>query len=100
MKKNNNPWHNPINNVGIANLTRGDKLHHKFGVVDGNTIITGSQNWSKTANVNNDETILIIENSTVAAHFQQEFARLYNNSSLGLPTRIDNKIQTEKQKCN
>ncbi len=99
-EKDNNPWYNPINNVGITNLIRGDKLHHKFGVVDGNTIITGSQNWSKTANVNNDETVLIIENSTVVAHFQQEFTRLYNNSSLGLPRRIDNKIKTEKQKCN
>lgn len=99
-EKDNNPWRNPITDVGIADLIRGDKLHHKFGIVDDNTIITGSQNWSKTANTNNDETVLIIENSIVAAHFKQEFARLYSNSSLGLPTRIENKIQTEKQKCN
>jgi len=28
-EKNNNPWNNSINDVGITNLTRGDKLHHK-----------------------------------------------------------------------
>ena len=99
-EKENNPWNNSIKDVGIADLTRGDKLHHKFGIVDGNTIITGSQNWSKAANVTNDETVLIIKNSTVAAHFQQEFSRLFSNASLGLPTRIENKIQTQKQKCN
>ena len=99
-EKDNNPWNNYIDEVGITDLNRGDKLHHKFSIVDGNTIIAGSQNWSNTANVNNDETVLIIKNSTVAAHFQQEFARLYSKSSLGLPTRIKNKIQTEERKCN
>ena len=99
-EKANNPWDMPIKDVGIADLNIGDKLHHKFAVVDENTIITGSQNWSNTANVNNDETVLVIENSTVAAHFTQEFNRLYSNSSLGLPKSIENKIKTEKQKCN
>ena len=99
-EKDNNPWANSINEVGIAELTRGDKLHHKFGIVDNNTIITGSQNWSNTANINNDEVVLIIKNSTVAAHFQQEFNRLYGNSSLGLPQYIANKIKAEQQKCN
>ena len=99
-EKENNPWNNSLNDVGVADLTRGDKLHHKFGIVDGNTIITGSQNWSNAANLKNDETVLIIENSTVAAHFQQEFTRIYSNAILGLPRAIESKIQTEKQKCN
>ena len=99
-EKDNNPWNNYLNDVGITDLIRGDKLHHKFAIVDDNTIITGSQNWSNAANVKNDETVLIIENSTVAPHFTQEFSRLYSNSSLGLPKRIENKIQTEERKCN
>ncbi len=99
-EKDNNPWDMSIKDVGIADLNIGDKLHHKFGIIDDHTIIAGSQNWSNTANVNNDETVLVIENSTVAAHFTQEFTRLYHLSSLGLPKRIENKIQTEEQKCN
>ena len=99
-EKDNNPWDMSIKDVGIADLNIGDKLHHKFGIIDDNTIIAGSQNWSNTANVNNDETVLVIENSTVAAHFIQEFNILYHLSSLGLPKRIEHKIKTEKQKCN
>lgn len=98
-EKNNNPWKNPIKTVGTANLVIGDKLHHKIAVIDDNTIITGSQNWSAAANYNNDETVLIIENETVAKHFQQEFARLYQNANLGLPERIKSKLQKQQEKC-
>ena len=96
---NNNPWNNTIQTVGTANLETGDKLHHKIVVIDNNTIITGSQNWSAAANYLNDETVLIIENETVAKHFQQEFARLYQNANLGLPERIDSKIKEQQRKC-
>ena len=98
-EKDNKPWNNSINEVGIVDLPRGDKLHHKFAILDENTIIAGSQNWSNTANINNDETVLIIENSTVAAHFQQEFTRLYSQSILGLPSRVEGKILQAKQQC-
>jgi phosphatidylserine/phosphatidylglycerophosphate/cardiolipin synthase-like enzyme len=96
---NNNPWNNTIQTVGTANLETGDKLHHKIALIDNNTIITGSQNWSAAANYLNDETVLIIENETVAKHFQQEFARLYQNANLGLPERIDSKIKEQQRKC-
>jgi phosphatidylserine/phosphatidylglycerophosphate/cardiolipin synthase-like enzyme len=35
--------------VGIARLPAGDKLHHKFAVIDKRTVITGSFNWSPSA---------------------------------------------------
>lgn len=98
-EKNNNPWKNPLTTVGTANLVTGDKLHHKIAVIDDNTVITGSQNWSAAANYKNDETVLIIENETVAKHFQQEFARLYQNANLGLPERIKSKLQKQQEKC-
>jgi phosphatidylserine/phosphatidylglycerophosphate/cardiolipin synthase-like enzyme len=70
--------------IGVANLPTGDLLHHKFAIVDRHTIITGSHNWSKAANDRNDETLLILRNnSTVAAHFQREFDRLYQTSIVG-----------------
>ena len=95
----NNPWNNTIKTVGTANLETGDKLHHKIAVIDNKNIITGSQNWSAAANYHNDETVLIIENETVAKHFQQEFARLYQNANLGLPEQIDSKISEQQRKC-
>lgn len=99
-EEDNNPWKNQISTVGTTNLVTGDKLHHKLAVIDKETVITGSQNWSAAANYNNDETVLIIENKTVAQHFQQEFNSLYQNSSLGLSEKVENKIQQQDEKCN
>lgn len=95
----NRPWQNPISTVGVPQLLKGDLLHHKFGVVDGQIAIAGSHNWSAAANTNNDETVLVIYSPTVAAHFQREFARLYANAILGLPDGIKRKIEAERQQC-
>ena len=98
-EKNNNPWKNPINTVGIPQLPLGDKLHHKFAVIDSQTVITGSHNWSASANYQNDETLLIIQNPMIAAHFKKEFERLYQNASLGVPKFIQDKIKQDNKKC-
>lgn len=95
----NRPWRNPISTVGVPQLLKGDLLHHKFGVMDGQTVITGSHNWSVAANINNDETVLVIDSAIVAAHFQREFDRLYKNSLLGLPDRVKQKIETQQKQC-
>ncbi|MBD2358013.1 helix-hairpin-helix domain-containing protein [Tolypothrix sp. FACHB-123] len=95
----NKPWQNPITTVGVPTLAKGDLLHHKFAVVDGKTVITGSHNWSEAANNGNDETLLVIESPTVAAHYVREFARLYTNVKLGLPPAIQQKIATEIKQC-
>ena len=96
---NNNPWKNPIETVGIADLPAGDKMHHKFATVNHDIVITGSHNWSNTANRNNDETLLIIQNETVAKHFLQEFDRLYQTAKVGIPNYIKNKITKQKKQC-
>ncbi|MEO1519870.1 MAG: phospholipase D-like domain-containing protein [Cyanobacteria bacterium J06633_2] len=95
----NQRWRQPLTTVGVPQLNEGDILHHKFGVIDRRIVITGSQNWSKAANTNNDETVLIVENETVAAHFQQEFDRLYRSAELGIPGWLQDKIQAERDRC-
>ncbi len=94
---NNHVWQEPIKTVGIPLLAKGDLLHHKFGIVDEKTIITGSHNWSEAANQGNDETVIVINNPYVAAHYKREFERLYAKAQLGLPDRIKKKIQSQKQ---
>jgi phosphatidylserine/phosphatidylglycerophosphate/cardiolipin synthase-like enzyme len=96
----NNPWSQKITTVGTANLATGDKLHHKVAVIDDEIVITGSQNWSAAANYNNDETVLIIKNQTVARHFKQEFESLYQDANLGLPEKTQNQIDRQEKKCN
>lgn len=53
-------------------------MHHKVIIIDGETVITGSYNFSKGANNRNDENILIIQNKDIAAKYVNEFNRLYN----------------------
>ncbi|MEA5529443.1 DUF655 domain-containing protein [Dolichospermum sp. UHCC 0684] len=95
----NRPWKNPISTVGVPILPKGDLLHDKFAVIDNKTVITGSHNWSEAANHGNDETLIVIENPTVANHFQREFNRLYGKIKPGLPANIKSKIDTEVKKC-
>ena len=51
-------------------------LHHKFFVIDGETVITGSFNPSRHARTANDENLLIIHNRAVARRYLSEFRRL------------------------
>ncbi len=95
----NHPWEVPINTVGVSRLPKGDKLHHKFAVIDDKIVITGSHNWSASANYNNDEALLVIENPTVAAHFSREFARLYSKAVLGVPIAVQNKMSKQEKEC-
>jgi len=54
-------------------------IHHKYAIVDATDpssdpmVITGSHNWSASAENNNDENTLIIHSATVANIFLQEF---------------------------
>jgi phosphatidylserine/phosphatidylglycerophosphate/cardiolipin synthase-like enzyme len=93
------PWANPITTVGVPALPPGDKLHHKFAVLDQNIVLIGSQNWSQAANTTNDENLLVIRNATVAAHFEREFQRLYDGAELGMTPQLQNTITRQQEKC-
>lgn len=95
----NHPWQKAIATVGVPQLPKGDLLHHKFGVIDQHTIITGSHNWSEAANTGNDETLLVIKNATVAAHYRREFERLYRSALFGVPVSVQAKIKAQQKQC-
>lgn len=95
----NNPWKNPIFTVGVPALPPGDRLHHKFAVIDDKIAIAGSHNWSNNANRSNDETLLIVENPTVAAHFKREFERLYQNAAFGVPQKVVKEAREQEENC-
>jgi len=54
-------------------------LHHKYGIVDSSApasdplVITGSHNWSYSAETYNDENTLIIHDADIANIYLQEF---------------------------
>jgi phosphatidylserine/phosphatidylglycerophosphate/cardiolipin synthase-like enzyme len=93
------PWTTPLTTVGVPTLPSGDKLHHKFAVIDGQVVIVGSQNWSEAANTTNDENLLIIRNATVAAHFEREFDRLYSTADLGMTPHLQRTLDQHRRQC-
>ena len=99
IESDNRLWSRPIESVGMPTLLEGDKLHHKFAVIDDTTVIVGSQNWSHAANTENDETLLVIQNPTVAAHFNREFERLYRTPELGNTDKLARKTAEAKSRC-
>ena len=78
------PWQHPITTIGFPVAVTGDRgVHSKMAILDGRVVITGSHNWSNSGNYSNDETLIAIANPTVAAHYEQEFTRLYQTAVLG-----------------
>lgn len=79
------PWQHSITTVGFPTAPMGDRgVHSKMAILDETLVITGSQNWSISGNYSNDETLIAIENPTVAAHYEREFSRLYKTAVVGL----------------
>jgi len=52
-------------------------MHHKVFIIDGEKVITGSYNFSNSAESKNDENIIMLENSEIAETYEQEFKRIY-----------------------
>lgn len=52
-------------------------MHHKVFIIDTTTVITGSYNFSASAENRNDENVLIIHDQAFAAQFQQNFEGVY-----------------------
>jgi phosphatidylserine/phosphatidylglycerophosphate/cardiolipin synthase-like enzyme len=55
-------------------------MHHKVFIVDGQTVVFGSFNFSQNAEESNDENLLIVDDATLAQQFQAEFERVYKQA--------------------
>jgi phosphatidylserine/phosphatidylglycerophosphate/cardiolipin synthase-like enzyme len=55
----------------------GRNMHHKVIIIDEQTVILGSYNFSRNAETRNDENTLIIHNPEIAAQFLVEFERVF-----------------------
>ncbi|MFN0213460.1 MAG: phospholipase D-like domain-containing protein [Saprospiraceae bacterium] len=89
-------------NAGVdvkSHFTVSNLLHHKFAVVDATNIssnpltITGSHNWTNSAEEDYDENTLIIHDAVVANMYYEEFMTRYNGFFSGV-----NKINTNEIK--
>jgi len=51
-------------------------MHHKAIIIDGETVITGSYNFSQAAETKNDENVLVIHSPDIAQQYRDEFESL------------------------
>lgn len=71
--------------LDVTRKTMGGRygiMHHKFTVIDGRVVLTGSFNWNNTARLSNNENMVIVRDAVLAADYEQEFAEL-----LGAPEK-------------
>lgn len=64
-------------------LARGNGrgiMHHKFAIFDGKLLVTGSYNWTDSAERSNHENALILDDRTIIQRYQAHFERLFNGS--------------------
>jgi len=69
--------------VDIRGDNRPGLMHHKVVVIDGCIVITGSYNWSRSAEESNDENIIILRSSLIAEEYLEEFNRIWAETTPG-----------------
>jgi phosphatidylserine/phosphatidylglycerophosphate/cardiolipin synthase-like enzyme len=61
-------------------------MHHKVIIIDDQTVITGSFNFTQTADNANDDNVLIIRSPIIAAMYNAEFTKVYGQGKT--PTNV------------
>lgn len=70
-------------NHAVKDVVTSSIMHHKFVVIDNNNtssdtqVLTGSHNWSTSAEIRNDENTVIVHDANIANQYYQAFHYLY-----------------------
>jgi phosphatidylserine/phosphatidylglycerophosphate/cardiolipin synthase-like enzyme len=54
-------------------------MHNKFAIIDNRLLLTGSYNWTFSANNRNDENLMVIDDLEIIEIFQNQFINLWTN---------------------
>lgn len=54
-------------------------MHNKFAIIDNRILLTGSYNWTFSANNRNDENLMVIDDPEIIEIFQNQFVNLWTN---------------------
>lgn len=55
-------------------------MHHKFALLDGEVLLNGSYNWTRSANDENCENLVVTREPGLVAAFEAEFERCWRNA--------------------
>ena len=66
---------------GIKTRVSSNKyiMHNKFAIIDNRLLLTGSYNWTFSANNRNDENLMVIDDPEIIEIFQNQFVNLWTN---------------------
>lgn len=64
------------NGISLAIESSKKLMHHKFFVIDNETVITGSFNPTENADKRNNENIIVIRNKALAGKYVEEFGKI------------------------
>lgn len=56
-------------------------MHHKFAIFDGARLVTGSYNWTRSANEHNFENVVLLGDQELLRAFSAEFERLWDRGT-------------------
>ncbi len=54
-------------------------MHNKFAIIDNRILLTGSYNWTFSADNRNDENLMVIDDLEIIEIFQNQFVNLWTN---------------------
>ena len=66
--------------VNVRNDTNPDYMHNKVMIIDDKIVLTGSFNWSTNAQENNNENLIVIQSTSAANAFDNNFQTIWNES--------------------
>jgi len=59
---------------------RGSKMHHKFVILDQQTVLTGSYNWTLESEDENHENLIVLRDPRPVEAYTQEFEALWSGT--------------------
>lgn len=59
---------------------KGSKMHHKFAILDGRTVMTGSYNWTLESEEQNYDNLIIVPDVQYTAVYLREFELLWDQA--------------------
>jgi len=60
------------------------KMHHKFAVIDGQTAVTGSYNWTLESEERNYENLVVLRDRHLVVAYAEEFEALWREALAAL----------------
>jgi phosphatidylserine/phosphatidylglycerophosphate/cardiolipin synthase-like enzyme len=73
---------------------KAKQMHHKYMIIDGEDVYTGSYNWSYNAEFNTLENVTLLTGDEAAKKYQENFETMWNYGGEDAYEKLMNKMQS------